>query len=401
MRTRGLVCAGILVWSGAGALMATPIIDKDNPNRIVNEYIVTLKSDSVGMGLTAEDFVGQQAMRFTESYGIIVVHPYTEVMKGFAIRAQDDQIEALALDSSVERIEANKRVRINATQSSATWGLDRIDARSGKDGIYTYTSTGKGVHAYIIDTGTRTTHNEFKSRVGAGFSSVDDNRGPVDCNGHGTHVSATIGGTTYGVAKSVTIHPVRVLGCDGSGDDAGVIAGIDWVAKNAIKPAVANMSLGGDISAALDDSVRNAIKAGVIFVVAAGNENTSACKSSPANVGEALTIGATTSSDARASFSNYGNCVDIFAPGQGITSAWLSSDTATNTISGTSMASPHVAGVVALYLELNPKATPSQIDALVKKNATPSIVKSPGTGSPNLFIYTNPESTTAMFGAEL
>ncbi len=280
----------------------------------------------------------------------------------------------------------------NSTQDSATWGIDRVDSRTGIDGKYNYTSTGKGVHAYIIDTGTRTTHSEFKNRVGEGFSSINDGKGFIDCHGHGTHVSGTVGGTTYGVAKDVTIHPVRVLGCDGSGDDAGVIAGIDWVAKNAIKPAVANMSLGGDASVSLDEAVRSAVKAGVSFVVAAGNENTDACKSSPAGVKEALTIGATSKTDSRASFSNFGRCVDLFAPGQGITSSWNSSDKATNSISGTSMASPHVAGVVALYLEKNPKATPTEIEAIVKKNATLSVVKSPGTGSPNLMIFTNPNA---------
>jgi subtilisin family serine protease len=313
-------------------------------------------------------------------------------MTGVAVKAREDQLQAMAQDPNVESIEADKFVRISGTQEKATWGLDRIDAVSGLDGTYSYTSTGKGVHAYIIDTGVRLTHGEFTGRTGNGYSSIGDSRGPADCHGHGTHVAGTVGGTLYGVAKEVIIHPVRVLGCDGSGSDSGVIAGIDWVAKNAIKPAVANMSLGGGKSAALDKSVANAIKSGVTFVVAAGNDNKNACNYSPANVPDALTVGATTNSDARASFSNFGSCVDIFGPGQGITSAWLSNDKSTNTISGTSMASPHAAGVVALFLEKNPKATPAEIMELIKETATTNKVKSPGNGSPNLLLFTDPEA---------
>lgn len=377
---------GLLLSNG---LFAATIVGADSPNRIADQYIIKLKANERS-SISSADFVVQETDRLSSTYGVSVVQQYTAVFSGMAIEAKADQIEALAQDPRVERIEANKKVHLFTTQTSATWGIDRVDSRSGTDGSYNYTSTGKGVHAYIIDTGTRTTHNEFKGRTGEGFTSINDGKGVTDCHGHGTHVSATIGGTTYGLAKEVTVHGVRVLDCDGSGDDAGVIAGIDWVAKNAIKPAVANMSLGGDLSASLDEAVKKAVKAGVTFVVAAGNENTSACNSSPANVPEAVTVGATAKGDSRASYSNYGKCVDIFAPGSSITSAWNTSDKATNSISGTSMASPHVAGVVALYLETNPKATPAEIDALLKKNATPNVVKSPGTGSPNLFLYSNP-----------
>jgi subtilisin family serine protease len=385
-----VLCAAVGSVLVSSSLLAATLRDLDNPNRIPDHYIVKLKSDAGRDGLNSADYVLQQADRLQMSYGITVLQQYTHVFPGFAIKAKDDQIEALLDDPDVERVEVNKVVRINTTQTAATWGIDRVDSRTGIDRTYNYTSTGKGVHAYIIDTGTRTTHNEFKGRAGQGFSSINDGNGSNDCHGHGTHVSGTIGGTTYGVAKNVTVHGVRVLGCDGSGDDAGVIAGIDWVAKNAIKPAVANMSLGGDLSESLDEAVQSAVKSGVVFVVAAGNENQNACNVSPSNVPEAITVGATARNDTRASYSNFGKCLDVFAPGSSITSAWRTSDSATSTISGTSMASPHVAGVVALYLEQNPLATPFEIDTLVKKNATPNIVRNPGSASPNRFIFSNP-----------
>jgi subtilisin family serine protease len=385
-----VLCAGVGSLLISSSLLAATLRGLDNPNRIPDHYIVKLKSDASRDSLGTADYVVQQADRLQMNYGITILQQYTHVFPGFAIKAKDDQLEALLQDPDVERVEVNKVIRINATQASATWGIDRVDSRTGLDRIYNYSSTGQGVHAYIIDTGLRTTHNEFKGRVGKGFSSINDGRGENDCHGHGTHVAGSVGGTSYGVAKDVTVHGVRVLGCDGSGSDAGVIAGIDWVAKNAIKPAVANMSLGGDKSESLDEAVQKAVKSGVVFVVAAGNENQNACNVSPANVPEAITVGATTRTDARASYSNFGRCLDIFAPGSSITSAWRTSDSATSTISGTSMASPHVAGVVALYLEENPDATPAAIDTLLKKNATANIVKSPGTASPNLFLYSNP-----------
>jgi subtilisin family serine protease len=376
-----VLCAGVGSLLISSSLLAATLRGLDNPNRIPDHYIVKLKSDASRDSLGTADYVVQQADRLQMNYGITILQQYTHVFPGFAIKAKDDQLEALLQDPDVERVEVNKVIRINATQASATWGIDRVDSRTGLDRIYNYSSTGQGVHAYIIDTGLRTTHNEFKGRVGKGFSSINDGRGENDCHGHGTHVAGSVGGTSYGVAKDVTVHGVRVLGCDGSGSDAGVIAGIDWVAKNAIKPAVANMSLGGDKSESLDEAVQKAVKSGVVFVVAAGNENQNACNVSPANVPEAITVGATTRTDARASYSNFGRCLDIFAPGSSITSAWRTSDSATSTISGTSMASP---------LEENPDATPAAIDTLLKKNATANIVKSPGTASPNLFLYSNP-----------
>src|SRR5262249_51466616 len=238
-----------------------------------------------------------------------------------------------------------------ATQSNATWGIDRIDQRNlPLSGTYTYNFTGAGVHAYIIDTGIRATHQNFGGRVSSqGFTAINDGNGTNDCNGHGTHVSGTVGSSTYGVAKGVTLHAVRVLSCSGSGSTSGVIAGVDWVTQNRILPAVANMSLGGGVSTALDTAVNNSINSGVTYAIAAGDTNP--CTLSPARVAAALTVGATTMTDARSSFSNFGTCVDLFAPGSSITSTWNTSDTATNTISGTSMATPHVTGVAALYLQ--------------------------------------------------
>jgi hypothetical protein len=254
-----------------------------------------------------------------------------------------------------------------------------------------YSTSTTGVHAYIIDTGMLLTHTQFTGRIGNGFTAIADGRGVVDCHGHGTHVGGTVGGTTYGVAKQVTLHPVRVLSCSGSGSVSGVIAGINWVTANRVRPAVANMSLGGPLSLAERSAVERSIAAGVVYAVAAGNADDYACNYSPAGVPAAITVGATDNTDTRASFSywgsNWGNCVDIFAPGVGIKSAGITSASATAIMSGTSMASPHVAGVVALYLKGKPTATPAQVATWLINMATPDVVLYPGTGSPNRLLY--------------
>jgi subtilisin family serine protease len=320
---------------------------------------------------------------------------YTAALNGFAGELNSGQLNALQHNPAVSYIQQDGRVSASATQSGATWGLDRVDQRDlPLNSTYNYTPTGAGVHAYIIDTGIKSGHTEFTSRMGNGYDAVTTGGAADDCNGHGSHVAGTVGGTTYGVAKGVTLHPVRVLDCAGSGTDAGVVAGMDWVANNHVKPAVANMSLGGGASQAIDDAVNRMHNAGVTVVVAAGNENQNACNVSPARAANAITVGSTTSTDARSSFSNWGTCVDVFAPGSNILSAWYTSTTATNTISGTSMASPHVAGVAALYLQGNTTATAATVANAIISTSTANKVTSAGTGSPNRLVYSLLTGTT-------
>jgi serine protease len=352
-------------------------------NAIPGQYIVVLDDARV----TGPE-VAQLAQALARQHGGRLLHLYEQALRGFAVALPATAAAAIARNPRVRYVEQDSIMSIVATQPNATWGLDRIDQRDRPlDGSYTYNTNAVNVDVYVIDTGIRSTHVEFGNRVTNGFYSINDGRGTADCHGHGTHVSATIGGAIYGVAKSVELHPVRVLDCNGSGTTSGVIAGVNWVTANHTSPAVANMSLGGGASTALDDAVRNSIASGVTYAIAAGNSNANACNSSPARVAQALTVGSTTSTDARSSFSNFGTCVDIFAPGSSITSAWSTSDTATNTISGTSMASPHVAGVAALYLANNSSALPSAVHSAIVNNASLNKLTGIGTGSPNRLLY--------------
>ncbi|WP_309112557.1 S8 family serine peptidase [Saccharothrix sp.] len=370
---------------GAAAAAEGDIRGQGASNAIKDSYIVVLKDASTA-GVAA----------LSNKYDAKVKHTYSHALRGFSATMSEAQARRIAADPAVAYVEQDGVVSISGTQSPVpSWGLDRIDqAALPLDNSYTYPNEGSGVNAYIIDTGIRVTHTDFGGRAVHGRDTVDNDNDATDCNGHGTHVAGTTGGTAYGVAKKVKLIGVRVLDCAGSGSYAGVIAGVDWVTANAVKPAVANMSLGGGASSTVDDAVRRSIASGVTYAVAAGNSNADACNYSPARTAEAITVGATTSSDARASYSNYGTCLDIFAPGSSITSAWHTSDTATNTISGTSMASPHVAGAAAVYLAANTSATPQQVrDALVNA-ATSGVVTSPGTGSPNKLLRVTGGGTT-------
>jgi subtilisin family serine protease len=359
---------------------------KKSARKIFDQYIVVFDAS------VSDDDLPAVADELTLKHGGLRDHTYTKALKGFSVKMSEQMARKLAADPRVAWVEEDGEMSIDTTQTNATWGIDRIDQRDRPlNGTFVYTRTGSGVKAYIIDTGIRTTHTQFGGRAINGFDAVDGSLPAADCNGHGTHVSGTVGGSTYGVAKGVTLVAVRVLDCAGSGTTSGVIAGIDWVRGDhaAGQPAVANMSLGGGASASLDTAVNNCINDGVTFAIAAGNSNANACNFSPARVAAAITVGSTTSSDARSSFSNFGTCLDIFAPGSSITSAWNTSDTATNTISGTSMATPHVTGVAALFLSGNPTALPSTVrDALVN-NASLNKISSAGTGSPNRLLFTN------------
>jgi subtilisin family serine protease len=334
--------------------------------------------------------VSEVAKEMLESHGKgRLKHLLNKALLGFSVTLTEQEASFLADDYRVDFVEEDGIVELDAEQTGATWGLDRVDQRDlPLDQVFRYDQTGASVHAYVVDTGLRSTHVEFLGRVGNGYTAIDDGNGISDCHGHGTHTSGTIGGTTYGVAKSVVIHPVRVLSCSGSGTVSGVIAGIDWVTQNHIAPAVAIMSLAGGPSSSLDQALANSVAAGVTYAVSAGNSNADACNQSPARAPAALTVGATTSHDARASYSNWGTCVDPFAPGSSVRSAYYTSDTATATMSGTSMASPHVAGAAALYLETNPTAGPAAVAQAVVAQATLDHVGGAGTGSPNLLLYT-------------
>ncbi|MDA0138516.1 S8 family peptidase [Solirubrobacter deserti] len=346
---------------------------------IDGQYIVVLKDNAstTTVKKKARDRGGQIQR---ESFG--------RVLNGFAAELDGKALAAVKQDPAVAFVEQDQVISVGATQANATWGLDRLDQRDlPLSTTYTYGNTGQNVKAFIIDTGIRLTHGDFGGRATSGYDAVDGGSAD-DCNGHGTHVAGTVGGSTYGVAKNVSLVAVRVLDCNGDGTTSGVIAGVNWVTSNrGSGPAVANMSLGGGISNALDTAVRNSINAGVTYALAAGNENANACNSSPARTAEAITVGATTRTDARASFSNYGSCVDVFAPGSGITSAWHTSNTATSTISGTSMASPHVAGAAAVFLQGNPTASPAEVASALIGAATTGKVSSPGTGSPNRLLH--------------
>jgi serine protease len=336
-----------------------------------------------------EDAPGVQASSIAAAAGLVPDFVYRRALTGFAAPMTPAQAMAMRDRPGVVLVEPDQIVSITATQSPVpSWGLDRIDERNlPLDDSYTYAVNGSGVRLYGLDTGIRTTHVDFTGRTAAGFSVYSG--GTADCNGHGTHTASTAAGTTWGVAKGMTVIPVRVLNCSGFGSLAGVIAGVDWITQNATLPAVANMSLSAGGSSSLDAAVSGSIAAGIVYAAAAGNDfGANACTLSPARVAAVLTVGATDISDARAGFSNVGSCLDLFAPGVGIIAAWYSSNTAAASLNGTSMSAPHVAGAAGLYLQANPTATPAQVAGALVSNATTGAVSNPGSGSPNRLLYT-------------
>ena len=355
---------------------------------IDGQYIVVFKREVAEPAALAAQLAQQQGGR--------LLHSYSHAIKGFAARLPAPAVAALRNNPNVDSVEQDATVSLNETlitpalqQPNPTWGLDRIDQTSlPLNGSYNYQYRGAGVYAFVIDTGILSNHVDFGARVSAGYSAIADGNGTTDCNGHGTHAAGTVGGSQFGVAKGVSLVPVRVLDCTGSGSNSGVIAGIDWVAgQTAMRPAVANLSLGGAFSTSVNASVAGAVAKGVTVVAAAGNSSADACQTSPASEPSAITVGATTSNDSMASYSNYGSCLDIFAPGSAISSDWFSSTTATNTLSGTSMAAPHVTGVAALALAANASATPAAVTEFLLSHATPNRVSGAGSGSPNRLVY--------------
>ncbi|APU13494.1 S8 family peptidase [Actinoalloteichus fjordicus] len=354
-----------------------------SPTAIRGSYLVVLPDT------LAPESVRTAVDSLIAVYGGKLRHTFEHSVRGFSVELDQVAARLLAADPAVAFVEQNQTVSLTDTQLDPTWGLDRIDQRElPLDQSYTYGNTALSVNAYVIDTGVQPTHVEFDGRAVAAFDAIGDGRDGADCNGHGTHVAGTIGGTEYGVAKEVAIQGVRVLDCGGSGTIEGVLQGIEWVTANAEAPSVANMSLGGGVSEALDAAVAESIASGITYVVAAGNDNEDACNASPARTPTALTVAASDDADVRASFSNLGECVDLFAPGVDITSAWIGADDAINTINGTSMASPHVAGAVALYLEADPDATPGEVAAVTLSWTTSDVITDAGEGTPNRLLYT-------------
>jgi subtilisin family serine protease len=385
-----LIVAALL---GSVLLISSPVSSqgwkekvRKSAKKIENNYVVVLDDSVVGErgDYSIADYMAEDMAR---TYRGKLKHVYKHALNGFSVEMSEEDAEKMAQDYRVLFVEEDGIVTTDATQTNPPWGLDRIDQRNRPlSATYTYNWTGSGVRVYVIDTGILTGHTQFGGRA----SNVYDVNGGngQDCNGHGTHVSGTIGGSTYGVAKSVMLRGVKVFQCSSTTSTSNIIAGVNWVTANRILPAVANMSVGGPASSSMDTAVNNLINSGVTVAVAAGNSyGANACNYSPARVANAITVGSTTSTDARSSFSNIGTCLDLFAPGSSILSSWYTSTTATATLSGTSMASPHVAGVAALYKQANPSASPSTIRNAIVNNATTGVVTSAGTGSPNRLLY--------------
>ncbi|MCD9032858.1 S8 family peptidase [Luteimonas sp. Y-2-2-4F] len=367
---------------------------------VPGHYIVVFQDDAIDDRARAPDgraggdaavaaAVEDAAVDIAAHHDLAVSHVYAHAVRGMAVRAGPEAVQRLLADPRVAYVEEDGLVVPSATQTNAPWNLDRIDqSHLPLDGLYTYHYTGTNVRAYVIDSGIRAGHVEFGGRVLPGYTVITDGNGTADCLGHGTHLAGTVGGTTWGVAKRVLLVPVRVIGCNGTTTTSALISGIDWVRLNHAKPAVALIGLTGAASTVIDAATTSLVNSGVTTVVPAGNNAANACNYSPARAPSAVTVGATTPADAVAPFSNYGSCVNLFAPGVDITSAWHTGPTATQTLSGTSMAAAHVAGAAALYLEANPTAPPPVVRGWLDANATPGVLTGAGPGSPDRLLKT-------------
>lgn len=369
----------------AGNLLTSATGTTTSPATKSNDYIVVFKN-SVTAPL---DETNKILSLYT---GAVITTHFNNVLKGFAIKLPvgilgDAFMTAMKANPLVSIVEPDLPISVQASESNADWGLNRLSQRNlPLNGSYTYNNTGAGVHAYVVDSGILASNVDFSGRVDAGVTAINDGNGSTDCYGHGTHVAGIIGSNTFGVAKSVTLVPVRVLDCNGAGTVSEAISGLDWIAQNGIKPAVVNLSIESSASTSFNSAIANTVNAGYTVVVAAGNNNADACGYSPSQEPSAIVVGATDNTDARASYSNYGQCLTLFAPGSNIQSTYDTSTTATAYMNGTSMASPHVAGVAALILQGNPGLTPAQIRSTITNMATANIVSNPGTSSPNLLL---------------
>jgi subtilisin family serine protease len=386
------VTAAMAAFGAAPAQAAEgQIRDAGTPDAVAGSYLVVLKNSGVSKALNEiKATLNNSAKSLTGQYGAQLGQTFGAALNGFSVHATEAQAKRMAANGNVAYVMQNHRVHTTDTQQDPpSWGLDRVDQKDQPlDKAYNYTTKADNVTAYVIDTGVRASHETFGGRVSGGHDFIDNDNDPNDENGHGTHVAGTIGGNEYGLAKGVKIVPVRVLDAQGSGTTEQVVAGINWVTENHKGPSVANMSLGGTADDALDQAVKGAIAKGVTFAVAAGNESADASGDSPARVPEAITVAASDKTDLQAYFSNFGKVVDLYAPGVDITSSWGTGDTATKTISGTSMATPHVVGAAALYLAGHPDATPQQVSDALTGAATPDKITNASPGTPNKLLYT-------------